>query len=183
LSFLFSLSRLSVITIRSNIESQAWPRFTVGWGNFDPPDLELLETAYRKAKERYPVKIESPFEGSEFIAGGIWKDNQLDDAVVPLQFSAGCNDLPPHIHRYSDRLIVILNGRGRMHFSRSSSTAFSDDDFQSREIVRGNVMAFMRGAIHTFSTPEESLEMLSYHDPFIALDDPKQYEVVSQNGL
>jgi len=34
---------------------------------------------------------------------------------------------------------------------------------------------FRRGVVHTFSTAEHSLTLLSYHQPFIELDDPEQY--------
>ena len=37
---------------------------------------------------------------------------------------------------------------------------------------------FRRGAVHTFSTAEHALTLLSYHRPFIELDDPAQYILV-----
>jgi hypothetical protein len=36
---------------------------------------------------------------------------------------------------------------------------------------------FRRGTVHTFSTAEESLTLLSYHHPYIPLDDERQYRV------
>lgn len=178
LDCLFSLSRMSIEATQRSIDSQQWPNFTVGWGKLSQQDIKLIKTIYDCAKQMYPVNIQAPFEGSQFIAGGVWAGSELDDALVPLQFSPGCNDLPPHTHRYSDRLIVILAGQGKMYYSRSASSQFSENDFEAREISTGDVIVFMRGTIHTFTTDHSALQMLSYHAPFIPLEDSKQYEVV-----
>lgn len=38
-----------------------------------------------------------------------------------------------------------------------------------------DALMFRRGLVHTFSTAEDPLVLLSYHRPFVPLDEPGQY--------
>ena len=179
MDFLFRFGRSSIEATKQALATLRWPNFTIGWGKLAPTSVEILANVVGRARQEHPIQFESPFEGSTFISGGVWDCKGANDAIVPLEFAVGCNDLPPHIHRYSDRLILILGGKGTMHYMSDASDTFIERDFSAREISTGDLIVFMRGAIHTFSTDQESLHMLSYHDPFVPLDDSTQYEVVS----
>lgn len=54
---------------------------------------------------------------------------------------------------------------------------FSGADIRSTSIRVGDVLAFSRGVVHTFNTDSTALVLLSYHSPFIPLDDPRQYSL------
>ena len=68
----------------------------------------------------HPVELRYPFEGSEHVGGAAWLGSELlgkteTAGVAKLHWKAGANDLPMHTHETSDRLIVVLEGRGFFH--------------------------------------------------------------------
>jgi len=128
----------------------------------------------------YPLELQSPFEGVETVAGAVWMGSDLfaeacDDAIMKLRFSAGTHELPLHTHEHSDRVIVVLKGSGLFHFTNQSSMAFKGEGVTSMAVEAGMVLIFTRGLLHTFSSPNEPLYLLSYHAPFIPLDEADQF--------
>jgi hypothetical protein len=59
--------------------------------------------------------------------------------------------------------------------SAESVTAYSGAPVRSTPVSTGDVLAFSRGVLHTFKTQADNLLLLSYHFPFISLDDPRQF--------
>ncbi len=128
----------------------------------------------------YPLKMESPFEGVESIAGGVWKsekmlDENADDALVKLCFEAATENLPVHSHEYSDRVIYVIEGWGIFEFRSEHNSKY---EVRRITVEEGHILAFTRGLMHTFWTLESKMVLLSFHSPFIELDDPRQFKVV-----
>ena len=135
-----------------------------------------------------PPRLVSPFEGSHSVAGAViegrvWADPARDDAFLKLRFAAGSVDLPMHAHEQSDRIIFVLDGRGFYHVSAASLADFSGEDVLHVPVRERDVLMFPRGTIHTFSTDGHALDLLSYHAPFVPLDDPTQYTVPAKHVL
>ena len=135
--------------------------------------------AYVDALQReFAVEMQSPFEGSDNVAGGVLLPQDAgiayrDDGFLFLRFDANARDLPLHTHDHSERLIYVIEGRGFFHVRDS------DSEGTTRHVpVRSrDVLMFRRGTLHTFSTQAEPLHLLSFHAPFIALNDPRQYSL------
>jgi len=130
----------------------------------------------------FAVEMESPFEGSDHIAGGVLLPETAglhgrNDGVLFLRFEAHTRDLPMHTHEQSDRMIYVLDGRGFFHVSPSGLAGFEGQDVRHVPVRSRDVLLFGRGTMHTFSTGSEPLLLLSYHAPFIPLGDPRQYTV------
>jgi len=125
------------------------------------------------------LRLESPFEEISTIAGGIWQASQLcggEDALLKLCFQPGTMDLPLHSHDHSDRVVFVIDGSGSFEFipERDGSNA------TSTEITSGDLLMFARGTVHSFRTPQDGLQLISYHSPFLDLHDSRQYTVHSQ---
>lgn len=130
----------------------------------------------------YPLELHSPFEGTDTVAGAVWRGDSLygherDDALMKLRFDAGSYELPLHVHEHSDRVIVVLKGGGFFHYTEASPTIFAGEDVRSIPVEPGQVLVITRGLLHTFSSPAQPLFLLSYHAPFIPLDDPRQFTI------
>ncbi|MGP1346150.1 MAG: cupin domain-containing protein [Phycisphaerales bacterium] len=136
----------------------------------------------------HPRTLEGPFENSPNVSGSVWTpESVLGDASVSmhagdrrtafmkLRFERGCRDLPLHAHIHSDRFIVVLEGRGLFHVSPDPIEAFSGRGITSIPVRSRDALAFTRGVVHTFSSPDEPLVLLSGHLPFVSLDDREQY--------
>lgn len=130
----------------------------------------------------YPMELHSPFEGAESVAGAVWMRRSLfgherDDAVMKLRFDAGAYELPLHVHDHSDRVIVVLKGIGEFHYTDESPETFDGAGVTTIPVEPGTVLVFTRGLLHTFSAPDEPLYLLSYHAPFIPLEDSRQFSL------
>ncbi|MCC7291835.1 MAG: hypothetical protein IT449_07230 [Phycisphaerales bacterium] len=137
---------------------------------------DLVEIAERD----HPLVLKAPFEQTESIAGGVWSASELvdtsrDDGLVKLRFNRGTLDLPMHVHEFSDRFILVLEGEGFFHVSSETLGGFSGRDVRCIPVTAGEALAFTRGLLHTFSSPAMPLLLLSYHAPLVELDDPGQY--------
>ncbi len=135
-----------------------------------------------------PRVMQAPFENTASISGAVWESASLigpDDrsALLKLRFEKGTDELPLHAHLASDRVIFVLGGRGFFHVSPEPIEAGSDRSIQSIAVRPRDALVFTRGVVHTFSTPTEPLELLSFHEPFIPLDDPDQYTVAAGTDL
>jgi hypothetical protein len=129
-----------------------------------------------------------PFEGSENVSGAeirgidVLQDPARSDGFLVLRFAPGTRDLPLHVHPASDRFIFAIEGRGFFHVSAAPPNEFHDRAIRHAAVRDRDALMFRRGTVHTFSTAEHALTLLSYHQPFIELDDPGQY-VLTQPPL
>jgi len=133
-----------------------------------------------EALEARPVLTRRPFEESPAIAGGGWIGRELDtphsdEALIFLEFDAHAGDLPMHAHEHSARFIVVLEGRGFFHTTPELLGEFSGRSVWNTAVRERDVIAFRPGVVHTFSTFQHAMTLLSFHAPFIPLDDPRQY--------
>lgn len=174
----FDLSRTVLRYVSADLASGR-----LGDRSFLAGRAEQLGVAHSELQDilsNYPLRLVSPFEETASIAGGLWSGRSLfgptyDDALAKLRFSAGTLDLPMHTHDYSDRFIVVGSGSGNFWWSDDSSNSFQGRRIESRPVRPGDVLIFTRGLLHTFSSPEEELLLLSFHSPEIAFTDPRQY--------
>jgi len=82
-----------------------------------------------------------------------------------------------HTHDHSERLIYVLEGRGIFHVAPSVPERATDPVIRQVPVRSRDVLLFRRGTMHTFSTASEPLLLLSYHAPFIPLENERQYSV------
>ena len=122
-----------------------------------------------------------PFEGSLNVSGAairgaeVLGDPARTDGFLALRFAAGTRDLPLHVHPGSDRFIFAVAGRGPFHVSEVAPDAVHGHPMRHAAVRDRDALMFRRGTVHTFSTAEHALTLLSYHRPFIKLEDPAQY--------
>jgi mannose-6-phosphate isomerase-like protein (cupin superfamily) len=139
-------------------------------------------------EEEHPLRLESPFEGSDLVSGGAWIAERLlsqpeqsavplDAAVAKLRWAAGADDLPLHVHDHSARFIIVLEGRGFFHLSDQSTDRFDGLGVRSIPARERDIFAFTPGLLHTFSTSEYAMTLLSVQMPYLAFDDPDQYRL------
>jgi len=56
-------------------------------------------------RESSPIRVEAGFEGNPGVEGGPWRPRDwTDDGLMHLRFAAGTEDVPLHVHEFSDRL-------------------------------------------------------------------------------
>lgn len=132
----------------------------------------------------HPIVLERPFEACKAIAGGVWRGDELvspgnPDALLMLRFDPDTRDLPAHQHAESARFIVVLEGRGFFHVSDESFSAFTGESVRTTAVRERDVIAFEKGVLHTFSTAQHGMTLLSFHAPYIPLEDEGQYAVPS----
>lgn len=143
---------------------------------------ERLKALASFANANNPLVMKTPFEDVDSIAGGIWRpDDGNDDALLLLRFERGTVDLPLHSHEASDRMIVVLAGRGEFRFIDTQSVSSASRRVSRIVVQQNDLLVFPRGTIHTFVTGDRPLLLLSYHRPFIPLDDPRQFTVWDGN--
>lgn len=131
--------------------------------------------------EKHPIRVDAGFEGNSGVDGGVWRPTDHgEDGLVHLRFSVGTEDLPLHIHEFSDRLIVVTSGIGLFHYLPATGATH---ELRSLLVEAGDVLIFTRGLIHTFTAPIGDLMLLSYHSPFFELDDARQYSIPQAIGL
>lgn len=130
----------------------------------------------------HPVELRGPFENSDAVTGAIWDCRRLlgpaySSALLKLRFAQGALDLPLHVHERSDRFIIVLEGRGYFHVCDAAADRFAAVDVRTIPVRSRDALMFTRGVVHTFSAPDEPLILLSFHAPFIALEDSDQFRV------
>jgi len=130
----------------------------------------------------FPIELISPFEASERVAGAAWDANAIlghgyTGALAKLRWAAGADDLPMHVHEASDRFIIVHEGRGFFHVSDQSVDTFDGSDVRSIPARERDVFLFTRGVVHTFSTLDQPMTLLSCQLPYLPFDDPRQYRL------
>ena len=126
-----------------------------------------------------------PFEGCMTVRGSLLRGKDLvsmerDDAFLVLQFDPNTLDLPLHTHEDSDRFIIVIDGRGFFHASPDPLESGSSRRLRHTAVRDRDTVMFRRGTVHTFSTGEHPLTILSYHRPYISLADERQYTLSSK---
>jgi hypothetical protein len=135
----------------------------------------------------HPLELVYPFEGSDRVGGAIWdcakilNDPSITAGIAKLRWKPHATDLPMHTHEYADRFIMVLEGRGFFHWSPQTAEAFggpaSAMGVETIAARSRDVFVFRRRLVHTFSTREHGMTLLSVQLPLIALNDPDQYRV------
>jgi len=93
---------------------------------------------------------------------------------VHLRFAAGTEDLPLHVHEFSDRLLVVTSGIGLFHYLPEREKT---RELRSVVVETGDAVLFTRGVVHTLTSPIGDLTLLSYHAPFFEFDDTRQFTI------
>lgn len=132
----------------------------------------------------HPLRLESPFEDSRLVAGAAWVGQRLlgagtDAALAKLRWDRGADDLPLHVHDFSDRFIIVMEGRGFFHVTDEPIDRFSGRHVRSIPARERDVFVFSRGVVHTFSTLAEPMTLLSCQMPYLAFNDPDQFRLPS----
>jgi mannose-6-phosphate isomerase-like protein (cupin superfamily) len=135
-------------------------------------------------EKEIPITLVSPFEGSERVAGAAWDARAIlgqgrDGALAKLRWQAHADDLPMHVHEHSDRFIIVHEGRGYFHVSDQAVDRFDGSEVRTVPARERDVFLFSRGIVHTFSTRDEPMTLLSCQLPYMAFDDPRQYRLPS----
>lgn len=129
-------------------------------------------------RESHPIRVEAGFEGNPGVEGGACRPSDgRDDGLVHLRFAAGTEDLPLHVHEFSDRLLVVTSGIGLFHYLPDGGKS---RELRSVVVDAGDAILFTRGVAHTFTAPLGNLTLLSYHAPFFEFDDARQFKIISQ---
>jgi hypothetical protein len=131
-----------------------------------------------------PLDWKCPFEGSLNVSGAVLTAVDLlggrrDDGFLFLRFKPQTQDLPLHVHDDSDRFIFANGGRGFFHVSPDELEAGRARRLRHTPVRNRDALMFRRGTVHTFSTADEPLTLLSYHHPYLPLEDERQYRVSS----
>ena len=133
-----------------------------------------------RALESFPHSWESPFENSRNVSGAVIRGCDIlgegrEDGFLLLRFEAGTKDLPLHLHADSDRFIFAIGGRGFFHVSPDPLGVRGIRRIRHVPVKDRDALMFRRGTVHTFSTAEHPLLLLSYHQPFVPLEEENQY--------
>ncbi|MGD9693609.1 MAG: cupin domain-containing protein [Phycisphaerales bacterium] len=163
--------------------SETGPHVFVGTIRGSGAGASFTEALARLERE-HPVVPAFPFEGSHHVGGAAWSTETIlgsacPNAAVKLCWLAFADDLPMHAHRASDRFIVVLEGRGYFHFSEDPIDRFEPRSTRTLAVRERDALLFTRGVVHTFSTANHPMTLLSVHLPFVALDDDAQYTLPS----
>jgi len=130
-------------------------------------------------RETHPIPVESGFEGNPGVEGGAWRPSDGgDDGIVHLRFASGTEDLPLHVHEFSDRLLVVTSGVGLFHYLPDAEKV---RELRSVAVEAGDAVLFTRGVVHTFTAPLDDLTLLSYHAPFFEFDNTRQFTIPRQS--
>lgn len=123
-------------------------------------------------ERQHPVELAYPFEENNRVGGAVWPGTLANpssrDAMMKLRWESRANDLPMHSHEHSDRCIIVLEGRGFFHVAEEQVDRFTGETVQTVAARERDVFVFSRGVVHTFSTFEQPMVLLSCHLPFAA---------------
>lgn len=149
-------------------------------GKVQPSAESSLTETVREVERALPLTLRAPFEGCAEIAGDVWRGSQLfgdrrKDGLALLRFEARAIDLVAHAHEESDRVVLVIEGHGVFHASEESLEDFTGTKMRRVDLGPGELVAFSRGLVHTFSAPSSGLLLLSYHSDFMEFEDARQY--------
>ena len=167
---------------RLHEEANGTPTALLGRLRGNRRDLHFSELV-AKLEADHPVTMQSPFEGSDRVSGAVWvasdfaTGRRTDGSLAKLRWDAHADDLPMHVHDFSDRCIIVHSGRGYFHVTDESEDAFTGTRVRTIPARERDVFLFTRGVVHTFSTADHAMTLLSCQLPYLAFDDPKQYRL------
>lgn len=135
----------------------------------------------------HPRTLKGPFEGSDCVSGAAWLGSDIlsvsdDRALAKLRWKANATDLPMHTHEYSDRVIIVLEGRGFFHVSNQLAHEYDGTSVKTIAARERDVFVFTQGCVHTFSTSEYPMTLLSVHLPWVPFESYQQYELVNDSN-
>jgi hypothetical protein len=101
----FRMVRAAIGRVVKGVSGSAVVRF----GNLtETSEWGTAKDLHDGLRETYPIRVEAGFEGNPGVEGGAWlPDDSVGDGLVHLRFAAGTEDLPLHVHEFSDRLLVV----------------------------------------------------------------------------
>jgi mannose-6-phosphate isomerase-like protein (cupin superfamily) len=138
-----------------------------------------------EALEPAALQWVSPFENCSSVKGAVLRGADVvgstrNDAFLFLEFAPETRELPLHIHQDSDRFIYAIGGRGFFHVSHDPLETGRSRRIRHVPVRDRDALMFRRGTVHTFSTGEHPLTLLSYHHPYVPLEDERQFKVSEQ---
>jgi len=156
-------------------------------GRLDTEQLAWLEaglTAIRRSIPRARSQVFQKMQAIESITASFWSAREVrgraaNDALINMVFADRCGELPLHNHRFSDRVIFVLNGTGFGYFTTRHITVYDSNAIGRVPVERGDILCYPRTTQHTFSTRGEPIELLTYHSEFVPFDDERQYTLLS----
>ncbi len=173
---------LSLLAHPTSNDKLIWPL-----PHLDAQSLQAVHDMLEHLDKVHPNPLQEGFEGQPLIAGAVYRCSQLggpsDAAMIKLHFQPGAVDLPIHIHPLSARVLIVLQGKGTFYFSHANFESFSGTPVYTQEIGPGSVVVFQNNYLHTFGAAQSSLTMLSFHFPFVELNDEHQWSLPSQKIL
>lgn len=78
-----------------------------------------------------------------------------------------------HTYEHSDRFIIVLEGRGYFYVTNEPINRFIGNVVRAVPARDCGVFAFTRGVVHTFSTADIGMTLLSCQLPFLPFDEPR----------
>ena len=100
----------------------------------------------------HPIRVEAGFEGNPGVEGGAWRSaDGGDDGLAHLRFAAGTEDLPLHVHEYSDRLLVVALGLGLFYYLPDVGKSRG---LRSLMVEGGYAVLITRGRLHLHGAAE-----------------------------
>lgn len=152
-----------------------------------PTTLKKFNNMVKDICEDKVMELKRPFEGSENISGLIIALNQKEihknqeSGFLRLVFDENTTDLPFHIHPQSDRLILITKGEGYFCYSDRKINSTSIESIKKKDISAGTLIYFSKGLVHTFGTNFSKMEFISFHLPFIPLENELHFSVLDKD--
>ncbi|MEN1706039.1 MAG: cupin domain-containing protein [Planctomycetota bacterium] len=131
--------------------------------------------AIESLERECPLELCFPFEGSDRVGGAVWEVAGESGAVAKLRWKAGADDLPIHAHEHSDRVIIVLEGRGFFHSTSQSLQEFDGSTVCTIAARERDVFVFTRGLLHTFSTDQSDMTLISCQMPFVPFEAEEQF--------
>ncbi len=167
-------------------QSRGVPTALLGRLRGNQRGLHFSELVARLESDHH-VTMQTPFEGSLKVSGAVWVTSEVlgasirgmagKSSLAKLRWEAGADDLPMHVHDHSDRCIIVLEGRGFFHVTDESADEFSGSSVRTIPARERDVFLFSRGVVHTFSTLDQPMTLLSCQLPFFPFDHPDQYRL------
>ncbi|MEQ9616813.1 MAG: hypothetical protein RLN60_02130 [Phycisphaerales bacterium] len=102
---------------------------------------------------------------------------QWDHAISLVEFDAGMDDATLLTYEHSDRLVIVLDGRGSLYTTTATLEEVAKTGFgeiTSHQLEPGCAALLTRGCVHSFAGHEErSLTLLVCHLPYITPSDER----------
>ena len=156
-------------------------------GSISSEQFETFDTLIASIKRRFPRVLGQVFRTPleiDAINASFWSGTEIQgrnrgDALINMVFSERCSDLPLHCHPFSDRVIFVIRGSGYGYFCPFEIQDYNPATIGRVQVRQGDILCYPCSTLHTFSTMDEPIELLTYHSKFVPFDDERQYDVLS----